>query len=466
MHVSAFIIFALFVLSLGTAPVHAQAINWPTGERWPTAEPESQGMSSELLAEAEKKMSGRVGDAIVIRNGHDVWHYNNPYGGRTWWSSSARSFVTSIFGMLITEGTLSMEALDRPANELSSSAARRFRDSTQLKHLLSYTSCSNPPGSGWRYSCNWSQINRIFQDLAGRSTAAYVNAKLVPALGGDWRATMQNDGTLRVIGSAGHLARWGFWWMNEGEWDGKQLVPKEFVRRSVEPMPKPNGNGVAHPDEGWQIHLNKTGVWGGVPKDCYAALGAGGAVIMACPSLNLVVARNSGAGDDQGPFMKNNMRHIVAAVTGPAPSGSDQGSSGEPCNLINASLGVPQGFGAPWNVLSSARELLISVTCSDTGATLSVGSGTQTQYIYNLAYTYRANQWQQIPLQSASELLGGAWYVGSAQAQLPQTASELSANNFVVAYVCQWQAAANTWKCGCRDAACAQGLWQLQVFRK
>ena len=51
-------------------------------------------------------------------------------------------------------------------------------------------------------------------------------------------------------------------------------------------------NGYANENEGWQIHLNKTGVWKGLPKDCYAAMGAcDRSSILVCPSLNLVIAR-------------------------------------------------------------------------------------------------------------------------------------------------------------------------------
>jgi len=45
-------------------------------------------------------------------------------------------------------------------------------------------------------------------------------------------------------------------------------------------------------NEGWQIHLNKTEVWKGLPRGCYAALGAcDRSSILVCPSLNLVIAR-------------------------------------------------------------------------------------------------------------------------------------------------------------------------------
>lgn len=132
------------------------------------------------------------------------------------------------------------------------------------------------------------------------------------------------------------------------------------------------------------------------------------------------------------------------------------------CNLIPSGANIAQGFAAPYNVLTATQEMLVSVSCGTNQATLSVGSGAQTQYVYELGYTWRNNQWQQIEL-TGSNKTGGVWYVGSARGTLPQSGAELEQNNFVVAYVCQWTG--TQWKCGCRDQACAQGMWQLQVFR-
>lgn len=452
------------LILLPVAP--SDAANWPDNRQWPKAKPESQGMSSELLREAPKNMGRKVHTAIVIRNGYDVWHYGDPYDdGRTWWSSASRSFLTTAFGMLIQEGKISMDALDAPARELPSATARRFGESTLFKHLLSYTSCANPPGSSWQYACNWRPMHGIFRDLAGMSAEDYINKNLAPAIGGDWRATTQNDGTLRVVGSASHLARWGYLWMHEGEWNGRQLVPAEFVRRSVQPMEKPDG-GVAHPNEGWQIHLNKTGIWKGLPKDCYAARGAGGAMIMACPSLSLVIARNGDGDDDNVAFITNDIQHIVAAVTGPGPEsqragGARLGDNTAPCHLLDASLSVPRGFGAAYNVFSASREVILAASCADVGAVVTAGTGANNTYIYEQGYEFRSGHWQ--PFSLVGENKNGVWISGSASANLSRSESAMNSNNFFIAYVCQWMN--GRWYCGCRDKNCAENFWQLQAFR-
>lgn len=268
---------------------------WPDERRWPTATPESQGMSTPKLRDAPRKVKTAIGDAIVIRRGHDVWHFGDPYA-RTdgWWASSARSYLTTAFAMLIHRGVIpgGRKAVERRVNQLPSKTARSFKDAVLLKHLLSYTSASDPPGSGWRYSSNWVPMHRIFQEISGRTAWEYVNAELKPVLGGAaWRA-IEKDGTLRVVGPPPDMARWGYLWLRGGRWKDAQVIDAWMVPMATDPMPKPDGRGFANPNEGWQIHTNDGGVWVGLPKDSYAALGANAtSAIWVCPSLDLVVAR-------------------------------------------------------------------------------------------------------------------------------------------------------------------------------
>lgn len=140
-------------------------------------------------------------------------------------------------------------------------------------------------------------------------------------------------------------------------------------------------------------------------------------------------------------------------------TGSTTGGSTS-CSLIQPGNNVATGFAAPWDVVSGTNQLLINVLCSTSGATLSVGVGTATHYIYNQSYFWNGSSWQPFTL-TGSQLLGNAWIPGTASASIPTTAT---GQQFVVAYLCQWVNGA--WKCGCRDLACATPQWQLQAFTR
>ncbi len=285
------------------------------GNAWPTSSPESQGMSSERLRSIP---SNAIDDAVVIKNGYEVWRWGNVVTSRGAWSSVTRSYLTTAWGMAITDGSIpgGLSILDQPVRSLDSSTARSYDSNVKLKHLLSYTSCRDPPGSQWAYSCgqDWFDQYQIFKEVTGKTVHDYLNQKLFPVLGGNpgLKAKPCDPGdtcydergqTNRIDGSPRDHARWGYFWMNNGNWNGRQLVDTQFVTRSI--SPGPDGTGRPNPNEGWQIHLNKNGrAIPGCPNDAFAAAGgtSGRAFILVVPSLNLVVARHSTSSDlpDEG----------------------------------------------------------------------------------------------------------------------------------------------------------------------
>jgi hypothetical protein len=134
--------------------------------------------------------------------------------------------------------------------------------------------------------------------------------------------------------------------------------------------------------------------------------------------------------------------------------------SGTPCNLYGSGMSTPEGFGVPWNTLSSRRELLVSATCDGDVVTPRIGTGAVNQYIYHLHYRWIDGAWQEREFEGAN-LVGNAWYIGSAWGDLRQQSDE---TEFFVAYVCQWTG--TQWKCGCKNATCATPMWQLQAYNK
>jgi hypothetical protein len=149
----------------------------------------------------------------------------------------------------------------------------------------------------------------------------------------------------------------------------------------------------------------------------------------------------------------------LAQTGAPSPS---PGSTSHPCHLLTSAQSVPDGHGAAYNVFSVAKELLLEVECgSSSNATLTVGNGQNTTYIYRVAYEWINGAWKEIAL-SGPERAASDWYVGTATANLMRSQAQLAGDNFVVAYTCLWQN--NAWKCGCRDSSCSQAYWQLQAF--
>lgn len=136
------------------------------------------------------------------------------------------------------------------------------------------------------------------------------------------------------------------------------------------------------------------------------------------------------------------------------------GASAAACtNLLASADAVPSGYAAAYNVMSSAKELLVRGTeCSTTAAEISVGSGSTDQYIYKKALYWTGSAWQELDL-AGSNPVSDTWYRGAATASLPIGQTP----RYVLGYVCQ--RADNEWKCGCSDTTCKAPKWQLQAVQ-
>lgn len=131
-----------------------------------------------------------------------------------------------------------------------------------------------------------------------------------------------------------------------------------------------------------------------------------------------------------------------------------------PCHTLTSGSSLPAGRGAPWNVFSGLHELLLKAFCAKPLVSVEVGPGSSTRYIYNQGYLWNTakNQWDSFIYDCDAPLISGAWCPGTA------TAVFASSPPWYVAYTCQLRN--NQWKCGCRNTACTQNLWQIQGIRR
>ena len=135
---------------------------------------------------------------------------------------------------------------------------------------------------------------------------------------------------------------------------------------------------------------------------------------------------------------------------------------GGQCQKIASGAAIPAGYGAPYNTLSSSGEQLMNVVCNANSASVSIGNNSTSQYIYRYGYIWRNNAWQRIDLTGSVPAYEGNWFRGNATATVSLTATELTQENNLIAYICTWNGTA--WRCGCRDSACTTPYWQLQRF--
>jgi len=173
---------------------------------------------------------------------------------------------------------------------------------------------SEQPGTVFTYSsANTQLLSAILTQLTGEPLRDYAQRNLFTPLGipdNRWHWTTDNQG-YAIGGFAMHLrprdmARFGYLYLNQGYWDGQQIISPEWVQQSTSSQIDTGGGD----DYGylWWIHP-----WPDQPA--FEALGYGGQSIYVAPSLDLVVvvtSEGSFGAPDPSPIIYG---WIVKAVT-------------------------------------------------------------------------------------------------------------------------------------------------------
>jgi hypothetical protein len=243
---------------------------------WPASTPEAQGVNGWMLADVLAR--GVLGDAVIVRHGHQIAKAGDP-SRRRGWASTARGVVaTPTWLVALTRGDVPMAALDR--------TQPRF-DGATLRQGLAYLDAQNR----WAYSRFWREADDLFRTFTGRTLHDYFNAEIGPILPGVHAYVNDSDGTPRFTATPLDAARWGVWMLRGC--DG--LVDAWLLEQALTPGP--------YGLEGWGgVHLIRNGsAWEmenqlhGCPDGFMARSGGSHDGVFVFPSLDLVVAAKSGA---------------------------------------------------------------------------------------------------------------------------------------------------------------------------
>jgi CubicO group peptidase (beta-lactamase class C family) len=117
-----------------------------------------------------------------------------------------------------------------------------------------------------------------------------------------------------IEASAHDMARMGYLWLNMGNWAGRQIIPEKWLKEATQTAPNIRANC---PKEQWRygyaFWTNDHGkMWPNLPRDSYAASGAGQKHIWVCPSLNVVVAQSPGIGSSQTDAINSELLRKIA----------------------------------------------------------------------------------------------------------------------------------------------------------
>jgi CubicO group peptidase (beta-lactamase class C family) len=296
----------------------------PSPDGWRTSNPKALGMDDSLLAKAARTIEQEglaVHSMLVIRNGAIVTErYYSPYeqGTKHDLHSVTKSVISALVGIAIDKGFIgSVEdpVLSYFPDHIPHGDPRR--DALTLEHLLTMSSglgqteilemlqsedavqhvlnleMTSQPGAIWDYNDgNYHILSAILQQATGMSALEFAQAHLCAPLDIS-DVTWGSDQNGITMGGWGlwmtprDMAKIGLLYLNEGVWEGEQIVPAEWVHGSVERQFQ-----IEEPGEPWALHYGYG--WWVHDIGAFAAHGSGGQFIYVIPDLDVVVVFTGG----------------------------------------------------------------------------------------------------------------------------------------------------------------------------
>jgi CubicO group peptidase (beta-lactamase class C family) len=179
---------------------------------------------------------------------------------------------------------------DLPYNDPKNSADVMESKRDWVEYVIDQPMAAEP-GKVWVYSSGVTQLlSHIFKKATGKNVDDYAAEHLFQPLGiaYHWKHSPtglpDTEGGLYVSSSS--LAKIGFLFLKNGMWEGKQIVPLDWVKTSVKPAMSVEDEG-RHWGYGFQWWLQP---WGNSPeKFAWAARGFGGQELRVVPEYNLIV---------------------------------------------------------------------------------------------------------------------------------------------------------------------------------
>lgn len=319
------ILVVLAALLPGCGTSRLQREYWPT-EGWRSTTPEEQGMDSEKLADALLTMREQVKlhSLLVVRHGEAVVDaYFYPYDGNSPhdMSSVTKSVMTTLIGIAVDKGQLK---LDQPVLSFFPDATLANRsadmDKITVRHLAMMASGLQSMGfaqdegtlTQMENSDNWVQfaldrpvvtepgaqfvydspgihlLSAILQKATGMTALEFARQNLFEPLGiGEviWPADPQGvtQGFTNIVLHPRDAAKIGYLFLNQGRWDGKQIVSQKWVEEATRrQIDADDDKGYGY---GWWIAPEENGE--------YYAEGRGGEYIRILPAYDVLVVATS-----------------------------------------------------------------------------------------------------------------------------------------------------------------------------
>jgi len=327
---------------------------YPATEWEHVASPETAGWSSAGLDSVRAALAALPSTGFIAVVGGRVLMEYGDLDSLSYLASVRKSVLSMLFGNYVASGAIRLErtlaeiGIDDIGGLDPEEKRATVRDLLMARSGIFHAAAnggddlasapprgSQAPGSYYLYS-NWdfNALGTIFERATGRGIYDALESDLAGPIGmQDWRRDLQvrTGDTTRSVHKAYHMwlstrdmARIGYLMLREGNWNGRQLVPRDWVRESTRahtPVNEMNPERRRAAPFGYgYLWWVWDGPWAaGLYRGAYTGLGAVGQHISILPELDLVVAHKTapgGAGSVTHPQYLEVLQLLVRAHCG------------------------------------------------------------------------------------------------------------------------------------------------------
>ena len=352
---------SLPVLEMLVPPDDLATVPWPDGDLV-SAEPFPSHVNTAALQAASDWAFDRVSpeqvtvSLLVVHEGRIIYERYAPgiditTRTRTW--STAKSIAASLIGILVDQGRM---AIDEPLGfdwlPSASSPESDPRSDITLRHVLNMSSGLYPvdnagleyatgsglaywagassvrgarnralirePGTNWDYE-NYDTLLAIYaMKLTIGDDRVYLEFPRSALLDriGMWNTLVSVDRfgdfilSSQVYTNARDLARFGMLYLQDGRWNGEQLLSEDWIEFVRTPAPATTTRGHMYGGHWWLVPDARSDV----PESAYATSGNRGQYVIVVPSHDLVIVRRGLDYGRQGFNRWDLTREVLKAI--------------------------------------------------------------------------------------------------------------------------------------------------------
>jgi CubicO group peptidase (beta-lactamase class C family) len=294
----------------------------------PRSDPEAQGVSSAgvlKFIEAANRQVDSMHSFMLLRHGKVVaeawWQPESADKPHVLWSLS-KSFTSTAVGLAVAEGKLSIddrvldffpeEAPAEPSANLKAMRVRdlltmstghqdevTLRDKLEWRRAFLTHSVPHKPGTHFKYNTPATYMqSAIVQKVTGQNVRDYLMPRLFEPLGIEqpkWDTSPENVslGGYGLYLRTEDIAKFGQLYLQQGLWNGKQLVPADWVEQATSKQVSNGSDPTRDWDQGYGFQF-----WC-CRHDAYRGDGKDGQFCIVLPKWDAVIAITANTGDMQ-----------------------------------------------------------------------------------------------------------------------------------------------------------------------